>query len=127
MAITAVLPDQVLANGASDGDLLIVQADGSVAFETPAGGGGGIGGSTGATDNAVLRADGTDGDTLQGSAMYPHQCNQPAAPCCLWPQCCRRFRHHLREARTPQNHQPALSTDHHRWHRLRVLDLEGLR
>jgi hypothetical protein len=69
MAITAVLPDQVLANGASDGDLLTVQADGSVAFETPAGGGGGIGGSTGATDNAVLRADGTGGSTLQGSSV----------------------------------------------------------
>ena len=68
MAITAILPSQVLAAGASDGDLLTVQADGSVAFETPAGGGG-IGGSTGATDNAVLRADGTDGDTLQGSVM----------------------------------------------------------
>ena len=68
MAITAVLPSQVLANGASDGDLLTVQADGSVAFETPAGGGG-IGGSTGATDNAVLRADGTGGSTLQGSVM----------------------------------------------------------
>jgi len=68
MAITAVLPSQVLANGASDGDLLTVQADGSVAFETPAGGGG-IGGSTGATDNAVLRADGTGGSTLQGSVV----------------------------------------------------------
>ena len=68
MAVNAVLPSQVLADGASDGDLLTVQADGSVAFETPAGGGG-IGGSTGATDNAVLRADGTGGDTLQGSVM----------------------------------------------------------
>jgi len=69
MAITAVLPSQVLAAGASDGDLLTVQADGSVAFETPAGGGGGIGGSTGANDNVVLRSDGTDGDTLQGSSV----------------------------------------------------------
>jgi hypothetical protein len=66
MAITAVLPSQVLADGASDGDLLTVQADGSVAFEAPAGGGG-IGGSTGAADNAVLRADGTGGSTLQDS------------------------------------------------------------
>jgi hypothetical protein len=66
MGINAVLPSQVLADGASDGDLLTVQADGSVAFETPAGGGG-IGGSTGATDNAVLRADGTGGSTLQDS------------------------------------------------------------
>ena len=67
MAITAILPNQVLADGASDGDLLTVQADGSVAFETPAGGGG-IGGSTGSTDNAILRADGTGGSTLQASS-----------------------------------------------------------
>ena len=33
------------------------------------GGGGGIGGSTGATDNAVLRADGTGGSTVQNSTM----------------------------------------------------------
>ena len=66
MAVNAVLPSQVLADGASDGDLLTVQADGSVAFEAPAAGGG-IGGSTGARDNAVPRADGTNGDTLQGS------------------------------------------------------------
>ncbi|MGB1284983.1 MAG: hypothetical protein ACPG7F_00500 [Aggregatilineales bacterium] len=32
------------------------------------GGGGGIGGSTGATDNAILRANGTGGSTLQNSA-----------------------------------------------------------
>ena len=34
MAITAILPSQVLADGASDGDLLTVQADGSVAFDS---------------------------------------------------------------------------------------------
>lgn len=68
MGINAILPGQVLANGASDGDLLTVQADGSVAFETPAGGGGGIGGSTGSTDNAILRADGTGGSTLQAAS-----------------------------------------------------------
>lgn len=33
------------------------------------GGGGGIGGSTGATDNAILRADGTGGSTLQTSGI----------------------------------------------------------
>lgn len=32
-------------------------------------GGGGIGGSTGSTDNAILRADGTGGSTLQNSAV----------------------------------------------------------
>lgn len=68
MGVNAILPGQVLADGASDGDLLTVQADGSVAFETPAGGGG-IGGSTGSTDNAILRADGTGGSTLQSSSV----------------------------------------------------------
>jgi hypothetical protein len=67
MAINAILPAQVLADGANDGDVLTVQADGSVAFETPAGGGG-IGGSTGSTDNAILRADGTGGSTLQAAS-----------------------------------------------------------
>jgi hypothetical protein len=33
------------------------------------GGGGGIGGSTGATDNAILRADGTGGSTAQASSI----------------------------------------------------------
>lgn len=68
MAINAILPEQVLAGGASDGDLLTVQADGSVAFEAPAAGGG-IGGSTGSTDNAILRADGTGGSTVQSSGV----------------------------------------------------------
>jgi len=78
MAITAILPSQVLADGASDGDVLTVQADGSVAFETPAGGGG-IGGSTGSTDNAILRADGTGGSTLQ-SADWIMPDNYTASP-----------------------------------------------
>jgi hypothetical protein len=51
-------------SAASSGDVLTVQGDGSVAFAAPSGG---IGGSTGSTDNAVLRADGTAGDTLQDS------------------------------------------------------------
>lgn len=33
------------------------------------GGGGGLGGATGATDNAILRADGTGGATAQGSSL----------------------------------------------------------
>ena len=78
MAVNAVLPNQVLADGASDGDLLTVQADGSVAFEAPAAGGG-IGGSTGSTDNAILRADGTGGSTLQ-SADWIMPDNYTASP-----------------------------------------------
>ena len=77
MAITAILPDQVLANGANDGDVLTVQAGGLVAFEAPAGGG--IGGSTGSTDNAILRADGTGGSTLQ-SADWIMPDNYTASP-----------------------------------------------
>ena len=78
MAINAILPAQVLANGASDGDVLTVQAGGSVAFEAPAGGGG-IGGSTGNADNAILRADGTGGSTLQ-SADWIMPDNYTASP-----------------------------------------------
>jgi len=51
-------------SAASTGDVLTVQGDGTVAFAAPSGG---IGGSTGSTDNAVLRADGTGGATLQTS------------------------------------------------------------
>ena len=54
-------------SGGSDGDVLTVQADGSLAPETPAGGG--IGGSTGSTDNAILRADGVLGATVQSSGV----------------------------------------------------------
>lgn len=59
--------DDLDLSGGSDGDVLTVQADGSIAPETPSGGGS-IGGSTGATDNAILRADGTGGATLQNSS-----------------------------------------------------------
>ena len=78
MGVNAFLPGSILADGASDGDLLTVQADGSVAFEPPAGGGG-IGGSTGSTDNAILRADGTGGSTLQ-SADWIMPDNYTASP-----------------------------------------------
>jgi len=78
MGINAILPDQVLANGANDGDVLTVQAGGSVAFETPAGGGG-IGGSTGSTDNAILRADGPGGSTIQSSGVTIDDTNNVTA------------------------------------------------
>jgi hypothetical protein len=51
---------------------IILISDGTSNWDTYAvssGGGGGIGGSTGATDNAVLRADGTAGSTLQASSV----------------------------------------------------------
>jgi hypothetical protein len=63
-SITSGTGDIDLSQG-STGDVLTQQSDGSLAMSAPAGGG--IGGSTGATDNAVLRADGTDDKTLQGS------------------------------------------------------------
>ena len=77
MGINAILPGQVLANDASVGDVLTAQADGSSAFQSPAGGG--IGGSTGSTDNAAIRADGTGGSTLQ-SADWIMPDNYTASP-----------------------------------------------
>jgi hypothetical protein len=67
MGIQALIDTQVLTVTGSTGDVMTVQADGSYLAETPAGGG--VGGSTGAVDNAVLRADGTGGVTLQTSAF----------------------------------------------------------
>lgn len=52
---------------ATDGYVLTVQADGTLATEAP--GASGVGGSTGATDNALLRADGTGGATVQSSGI----------------------------------------------------------
>lgn len=49
---------------ASTGHVLTVQGDGTVAFAAVSAG---IGGSTGSVDNAILRADGTGGATLQAS------------------------------------------------------------
>jgi hypothetical protein len=51
-------------SAASAGHVLTVQGDGSVAFAAVSAG---IGGSTGSADNAVLRADGAGGTTLQTS------------------------------------------------------------
>lgn len=47
--------------------------DGTGAFSTPAGG---VGGSTGATDNMLLRADGTGGATLQNTGIVVNDSNQ---------------------------------------------------
>ena len=67
MGIQALIDTQVLTVTGSTGDVMTVQADGSYLAEAPAGGG--VGGSSGAVDNAVLRADGTGGATLQTSAF----------------------------------------------------------
>lgn len=52
----------------TDGHVLTYDS-GTATIRLEAAAGGGIGGSTGATDNAVLRADGTGGATAQGSAV----------------------------------------------------------
>jgi hypothetical protein len=56
----------IIVTGGSTGDVLTLQADGTYAAVTPAGGS--LSG-TGAVNNAVLRADGTGGATLQNSAF----------------------------------------------------------
>jgi hypothetical protein len=67
----------VVADGTADTLTLVAGANVTITTDAAtdsitiaaAGSGGGIGGSTGATDNAVLRADGTGGSTLQNSTM----------------------------------------------------------
>lgn len=56
----------LVVSGGADGQVLTQQADGTYAPEAVSAG---IGGSTGSTDNRVLRADGTGGSTVQGSAV----------------------------------------------------------
>lgn len=52
------------------GDMFLWDTDaGPAAWIAFPGGGGGIGGSTGATDNRILRADGVGGATVQNSAL----------------------------------------------------------
>jgi hypothetical protein len=60
----------IIVTGGSTGDVLTLQANGTYIAATPAGGS--LSG-TGAVDNAVLRADGTGGATLQNSAFYRGQ------------------------------------------------------
>jgi len=50
-------------------NVTITNGAGSITISASAGGGGTIGGSTGPTDNAILRADGTGGSTIQGGPM----------------------------------------------------------
>jgi hypothetical protein len=66
MGIEALLLSQVITISGSTGQVVTKQADGSLALEDAAGGA--LSG-TGAVDNAVLRADGTGGATLQNSAF----------------------------------------------------------
>jgi hypothetical protein len=67
MGIEALLLSQVITIGGTTGQVVTKQADGSLALENAAGGG--IGGSTGSTDNAILRANGTGGATIQNSGV----------------------------------------------------------
>jgi hypothetical protein len=66
MGIEALLLSQVITISGSTGQVVTKQADGSLALQDAAGGG--LSG-TGSVDNAVLRADGTGGATLQNSAF----------------------------------------------------------
>jgi hypothetical protein len=68
MGIEALLLSQVITIGGTTGQVVTKQADGSLALEDAAGGSG-IGGSTGSTDNAALRSDGTGGATAQSSNL----------------------------------------------------------
>jgi hypothetical protein len=68
MGIEALLLSQVITIGGTTGQVVTKQADGSLALEDAAGGSG-IGGSTGSTDNAVIRADGSGGATAQSSNL----------------------------------------------------------
>lgn len=66
MGIEALLLSQVITISGSTGQVVTKQADGSLALQDAAGGS--LSG-TGAVDNAILRADGTGGATLQNSAF----------------------------------------------------------
>lgn len=62
----------------SNGDVLTLAS--GVPSWAAGGGGGGIGGSTGATDNAILIADGTGGSTLQAATSFTISGDQLLAP-----------------------------------------------
>lgn len=55
----------IIVTGGSTGDVLTRQSNGTYLPVTPASGG--VGGSTGSTDNRLLRSDGTGGATVQAS------------------------------------------------------------
>jgi len=61
--------------GVLDGTVKILDRSANPDTWTSIGGGGGIGGSTGATDNAMLRADGTGGSTVQSSGVLVDDSN----------------------------------------------------
>ncbi len=71
----AVVPEQVSAGeieaGTETDPRLWSPADVVAAIDEHAEAGGTIGGSTGATDNAILRADGTEGGTIQAGTNAP--------------------------------------------------------
>jgi hypothetical protein len=68
---------RLLIGAIADGEYL--RRSGATVVGGP-GGAAGIGGSTGATDNAILRADGTGGATLQNSGVLINDSNKISAP-----------------------------------------------
>lgn len=60
--------------------LYACQSANTWALQGDGGGGGGIGGATGSTDNAVLRADGTGGSTIQASGCTLNDSDQMTCP-----------------------------------------------
>lgn len=68
-------------DGDTDGELYVCRATNTwKAVDDDGGAGGGISGSTGSTDNALLRADGTGGSTVQSSGITVDDSNNVTLP-----------------------------------------------
>lgn len=69
IGLAETIDDEVASLLVAGTGITITYNDGAGTLTIAASGGSGIGGSTGATDNAVLRADGTGGATVENSAI----------------------------------------------------------